>query len=175
MPPKRSKRAAPADNAIAPNSVIAAMEPAPVPQNVPSIRAPLRCLQCGTEKQDRANFCTECGERFTSCTGCGHTTFATAKSCHNCGQPTTNKGQATRAKEEATAVPQAPVQGNGNGCGRFEERIRRGDTLTWVRCWQQWHHRNQAQSTPAMQHQELASHAQFGLALSRAGPWPGLA
>ena len=71
-----------------------------------------RCPQCGTDNQDNAKFCNECGYRFPqqmTCPDCGAPVEPGVKFCSNCGHSFVAAAPAP-SPAPAKPSPQQPIQ-----------------------------------------------------------------
>lgn len=76
-----------------------------------------KCPQCGTENQDNAKFCNECGYRFPQqnvCPSCGLPVQPGIKFCSNCGHSFVAKTapqpvHAAAPRQQSSAPQAAPV------------------------------------------------------------------
>ena len=73
-----------------------------------------KCPQCGTENQDNAKFCNECGYKFPQqnvCPSCGLPVQPGIKFCSNCGHSfvakTVPQPVHTAAPRQQSSAPQA--------------------------------------------------------------------
>ena len=68
----------------------------------------MRCVSCGFENEQGAQFCEECGHKLVlACPGCGREVRPTAKFCSKCGTALT--GQAVTPKPSPLPSSPAPA------------------------------------------------------------------